>query len=115
MRRLVFESGWQRRPRVLHVCLRAVQHYDDGPRPCTPTAPSETGDSFYFAHVEIDSLEQPEISISARVVGLSRRPHARVGAMIRASGEDLETAPYAAVLLTNKTRSLLAPPHSDSF
>jgi hypothetical protein len=73
----------------------------------TPGQPAETADSFYFPHLVIDSLQQPEISITARVRGIRpsdpQNPDARVGVMIRAFDENgpLPTVPYAAMVFSS--------------
>jgi hypothetical protein len=71
----------------------------------TPDDPEKTPDSFYFPHVEIDSLEQPVISLTARLVGVSvsaadpkQQPEARTGIMMRGFREDLAVASYAAMV-----------------
>jgi hypothetical protein len=73
----------------------------------TPADPPGSSDSFYFPHVEIDSLEQPEISITAHIRGISvlqskpgPQTDVRVGVMIRAFDEaaKLATVPYAAIV-----------------
>lgn len=73
----------------------------------TPADPADSADSFYFPHVEIDSLEQSEISITAHVRGISilqsksdQQTDVRVGVMIRAFDEQdkLAKVPYAAMV-----------------
>jgi hypothetical protein len=95
-----------------HVCAR-YNIITTGLGLATPTSPPTAPDNFYFAHVEIDSLEQPEISISARILGISLwladprlRPDTRVGLMIRASGDGLDTAPYAAMVFSTALGAL---------
>jgi hypothetical protein len=80
----------------------------------TPEQSGTIGDSFYFPHLVIDSLQQPEISITARVSGIrsfgidSPNPDARVGIMIRAFDDPgaLPTVPYAAVVFSSLSGAL---------
>src|SRR5580704_18519739 len=62
-------------------------------------APSGSRDSFYFAYVVIDSEEQPQISITARVLGISQ---GLAGVMIRAfdGNGDVPTVPFASMLFS---------------
>ena len=80
----------------------------------TPEQPGDTADSFYFPHVVIDSLQQPEISITARLLGIRtfgpdlKNPDARAGIMIRAFDDPgtLPTVPYAAVVFSPASGAL---------
>jgi hypothetical protein len=72
----------------------------------------DSRDSFYFAYVVIDSEEQPEISITARVLGVqasasdpasdSKSPEGLAGVMIRAfdGNGDVPTVPFASMLFS---------------
>jgi hypothetical protein len=67
-------------------------------------------DSFLFAHVERDSNEEAEISVSARVDGInaSQYPAARVGVMIRKFNQegDITSRRFVAVVITNQNKVL---------
>ena len=94
----------------------------------TPADPAGTGDSFYFANVVVDTLEQPEISITARILGIRpsgsdpKSPEGRAGVMIRAfdEGGKLPFVPYASMLFSSALGTLFqrrladkAPPIQD--
>jgi hypothetical protein len=88
----------------------------------TPESAPSARDSFYFAYAEIDSLAQPEISISARILGVSlstsgtgKQADTRVGVMIRASGGDVVTAPYAAMVFSSVFGALFQRRVSDNI
>lgn len=69
-----------------------------------------TQDSFLFAHVERDSSEESEISVSARVDGInaSQYPAARVGVMIRKFDQegDGKSRRFAALVITKQNEVL---------
>jgi hypothetical protein len=73
-------------------------------------------DSFLFAHVERDSMEEPLIGISARIDGInaSQYPNARVGVMIRKFDDQGDMSPrrFAAVVATPQKQVLFL--HRDS-
>jgi hypothetical protein len=83
-----------------------------GPGPAAPSGtgdPGESRDSFYFANVVIDTLEEPEISITARVLGIrpsgsgAKTPEGLAGVMIRAfdEGGNLPFVPYASMVFSS--------------
>ena len=71
-------------------------------------------DSFYFAYVVIDSKEQPQISITARVLGIQasgsghKTPEGLAGVMIRAfdGNGDVPTVPFASMLFSSLSGAL---------
>jgi outer membrane protein assembly factor BamB len=73
-------------------------------------------DSFLFAHVERDSMEDALIGISARIDGInaSQYPNARVGVMIRKFDDQGDMSPrrFAAVVATPQKQVLFL--HRDS-
>lgn len=74
-----------------------------------PGNPKGSRDSFYFAYVVIDTLEQPEILVTARVSGIRTagsvptNPEGLAGVMIRAFDVDgkLPTVPFASMLFSS--------------
>jgi hypothetical protein len=76
--------------------------------------PPGSRDSFYFAYVVIDSEEQPQISITARVLGIQasgsdpKSPEGMAGVMIRAfaGNGDVPTVPFASMLFSSLSGAL---------
>jgi hypothetical protein len=76
--------------------------------------PPGSRDSFYFAYVVIDTEEQPQISITARVLGIQasgsdpKTPEGRAGVMIRAFDENgtLPIVPFASMLFSSLSGAL---------